>query len=129
MKHSATGAVNVDTGPETAQEMSQGRMHKRQPSPQPRCEHGTPGAGISIDEMRCLALIDTGYLQTIVDADQCQSLRRAGVDVNTIGGTSCACCSVRVVSISIDEGDSAKIDVLVVCGKPLGLICCWESMQ
>ena len=36
------------------------------------------------------------------------------------GGTSCACCSVRVVAISMDKGDSAKIDVLVVCGKPLG---------
>ena len=42
------------------------------------------------------------------------------MDVKMIGGTSCACCGVRVVSISTDEGDSAKIDVLVVHGKPLG---------
>ena len=42
------------------------------------------------------------------------------MDVKTIEGTSRAYCSIGVVSISTDEGDSAKIDVLVVCGKPLG---------
>ena len=42
------------------------------------------------------------------------------MDVETIGGTSCACCGVSVVSISTDEGNSAKIDVLVARGKPLG---------
>ena len=42
------------------------------------------------------------------------------MDVEMIGGTSRACCSVRVVSISTDEGDSAKIDELMVHGKPLG---------
>ena len=40
--------------------------------------------------------------------------------IETIGGTSRVCCGVRVVSIFMDEGDSAKIDVLVVCGKPVG---------
>lgn len=30
------------------------------------------------------------------------------------------CCSVGVVTISMDKGDSAKVDVLVACGKPLG---------
>ena len=30
------------------------------------------------------------------------------------------CCGVRVVTISMDEGDSAMISMLVVCGKPLG---------
>ena len=29
-------------------------------------------------------------------------------------------CGVGVVSISTNEGDSAKINVLMVCGKPLG---------
>ena len=76
--------------------------------------------GIYVDGTQCLVLIDTGCLRTIVDADQCWSWRKAGVDVETIGGTSCASCSVGVVSISTDEGNSAKIDVLVVCGKPLG---------
>ena len=42
------------------------------------------------------------------------------MDVETIGGTSCACCSVGAVSIPTDEGNSAKIDVLVVRSKPLG---------
>ena len=37
-----------------------------------------------------------------------------------IGGTSCPHCSVRVVTISTDEDDSAKINVLVMHGKPLG---------
>ena len=37
-----------------------------------------------------------------------------------IRGTSRVCCGVGVVSISTDEGDSAKIIVLVVRGKPLG---------
>ena len=42
------------------------------------------------------------------------------MDVETIGGTSHTCCGVGVVSISTDEGNSARIDVLVVHGKPLG---------
>ena len=42
------------------------------------------------------------------------------MNVETIEGASRAFCSVRVVSISTDEGDSAMIDVLVVRGKPLG---------
>ena len=42
------------------------------------------------------------------------------MDVETIGGTSHACCGVGVVSISMNEGNSAKIDMLVVRGKPLG---------
>ena len=42
------------------------------------------------------------------------------MDVKTISGTSHVCCGVRVVSISTDKGNSAKIDVLVVHGKPLG---------
>ena len=42
------------------------------------------------------------------------------IDVETIGGTSRACCGVGVVPISTEEGNSAKIDVLVVRGKPLG---------
>ena len=70
--------------------------------------------------MRCSALIDTGCSRTIVDADRCCSWRKAGVNVETFGGTSRACCGVGIVSISTDEGDSAKIDVLVVRGKPLG---------
>ena len=42
------------------------------------------------------------------------------MDAEMIGGTSCAHCGIRVVSISTNEGDSTKIDVLVVRGKPLG---------
>ena len=42
------------------------------------------------------------------------------MDVESIGGTSHASCAVGVVSISMDEGDSAKINMLVVRGKPLG---------
>ena len=76
--------------------------------------------GIYVDGMRCLVLIDTGCSWTIVDADRSWSWRKAGVNVKTIGGPSHACCSVGVVSISTDEGDSARIDVLVVRGKPLG---------
>ena len=78
-----------------------------------------PVVGIYVDEMRYSVLIDTGCSRTIVDADWCRSWRKAGVDVETIGGTSHAYCSVRVVSISTDEGNSAWIDVLVVHGKPL----------
>ena len=76
--------------------------------------------GIYVDGMLCLALIDTGCSQTIVHADRCQSWRKANVDVETIGGTSRVCCGVGVVSISTDEGNSVRIDVLVVHGKPLG---------
>ena len=77
-------------------------------------------AGFYIDGTRCLALIDAGWSQTIVHADQCQSRWKAGVDVERIAGTSCVCCGIGVVPISTDEGDSAKVNVLVVCGKPLG---------
>ena len=38
----------------------------------------------------------------------------------TIGNMSHPCCGVEVVTISTDEGDSGKISMLVVRGKPLG---------
>ena len=42
------------------------------------------------------------------------------MNVETLGRTSRTCCVVGVVSISMDEHNSARIDVLVVHGKPLG---------
>ena len=42
------------------------------------------------------------------------------MNVMTIGGMSCLCCGDRMVTVSTEEGSSAKISVLVVCGKPLG---------
>ena len=42
------------------------------------------------------------------------------VDVMTIGGMSHPCCGDGMVSVSTEEGSSAKISVLVVRGKPLG---------
>ena len=38
----------------------------------------------------------------------------------TIGGMSCLCCGDGLVTVSMEEGSSAKISVLVVRGKPLG---------
>ena len=79
-----------------------------------------PVVGIYVDVRRCSALIDTGCSRTIVHADRCRSWRKASVDVEIISGTSRACCGVGVVSISTDEGNSARVDVLVVHCKPLG---------
>ena len=42
------------------------------------------------------------------------------MDVIMIGGISHLCCSDRMVTVSTEEGSSAKISVLVVHGKPLG---------
>ena len=55
-----------------------------------------PVVDIYADGTQCLVLIDTGLEER-------------------------ACCGVGVVSISTDEGNSIKIDVLVVYGKPLGI--------
>ena len=42
------------------------------------------------------------------------------MNVMTIGGMSRPCCSDRMVTVSTEEGSSAKTSGLVVCGKPLG---------
>ena len=70
--------------------------------------------------MQYLALVDTDCLRTIVDADRCWSWTRAAVDVTTIGGMSHLCCSVGMVTVATEGGNSVKISVLVVRGKPLG---------
>ena len=54
-----------------------------------------------------------------MDADRCRSWKRATVDVMTIGGMSRPCYGVGKVTVSTEEGGSAKISVLVVCGRPL----------
>ena len=40
------------------------------------------------------------------------------MDMMTIGGISHPCCSDRMVTVSTEEGSSAKISLLVVRGKP-----------
>ena len=42
------------------------------------------------------------------------------MNVMTIGSMSHLCCTDRMVTVSTEEGSSAKISVLVVRGKPLG---------
>ena len=42
------------------------------------------------------------------------------MDVMTIGGMSRPCCLDGMVTVSTEEGSSAKISVLVLRGKPLG---------
>ena len=42
------------------------------------------------------------------------------MNMMTIGGMSCPCCGDGMVTVSTEEGSSAKISVLVVHGKPLG---------
>ena len=79
-----------------------------------------PAASIYVDGTKCSALIDTGCSRTIIDADRCRSWRRAIVNVMTIGGMSRLCCGDGMVTVSTEEGSSAKISVLVVRGKPLG---------
>ena len=37
-----------------------------------------------------------------------------------VGGMSRSCCSIRMVTLSTEEGSSAKISVLVVRSRPLG---------
>ena len=37
----------------------------------------------------------------------------------TIGGISCPYCSIGMVIVSMEEGSSAKISMLVVHGRPL----------
>lgn len=41
------------------------------------------------------------------------------MDVTTVAGKSHACGSVGVVTISMDKGDTTKVDILVVHGKRL----------
>ena len=53
-----------------------------------------------------------------MDADCCQSWKRAIVDVTTIGGMACPCCCIGMVTVSTEEGGSAKISVLVVHSRP-----------
>ena len=43
------------------------------------------------------------------------------MNVKTIGGMSQSCYVIGVVILYIEEGGSAKISMLMVCGKPLGL--------
>ena len=79
-----------------------------------------PAASIYVDGAKCSALIDTGCSRTLIDADRCQSWRRAIVNMMTIGGISPLCCDDGTVTVSTEEGSSAKISVLVVLSKPLG---------
>ena len=78
-----------------------------------------PAASIYVDGAKSSALIDTGCSRTIIDADRCQSWRRAIVNVMMIGDMSRLCCGDGMVTASTEEGSSAKISVLVLCGKPL----------
>ena len=80
----------------------------------------SPAARIYVDGAKCSALIDYGCSRTIIDADRCRSWRRAIVDVMTIGGMSRPCCGDGMVFVSMEEGSSAKISVLVVRGKQPG---------
>ena len=45
---------------------------------------------------------------------------RISSDIMTIGGMSHPCCGVGMVVVATKGGNSAKISVLVVRGKPLG---------
>lgn len=42
------------------------------------------------------------------------------MNVETIGGWMRACCGVGAINICIDNGNSAEINVVVVCDKPVG---------
>ena len=75
------------------------------------------------------ALIDMGCSRTIVDANWYQTWKRAVVDVMMIGDLSHPCCVVGVVTISMEEGGSAKINLLVVHSKPLVFNLLLGSMQ
>jgi len=79
-----------------------------------------PVVGVRIDGMKCSALVDTGCSKTIVSTNYCRAWSKRDMDITTIDGTSKACCGVGVVTIHTGKGDSAKIDVLVTRGKPLG---------
>ena len=77
-------------------------------------------ANIYINGTQCLAIGDTGCSRMFVDTDRCWSLRRAVVDIMTIGGMSHSCCGVGMVIVATEGGNSAKISILEVRGKPLG---------
>ena len=79
-----------------------------------------PAVSIYVDGAKCSALIDTSCSRTIIDADRYWSWKRATVNMMTIGGMSRPCCGDGMVTVSTEEGSSAKISVLVVGGKPLG---------
>ena len=53
-----------------------------------------------------------------MDADQCRSWKRATMDIMMVGGLSHSCCSIRMVAVFAEEGDSAS--VLVVCDRLQG---------
>ena len=79
-----------------------------------------PAASIYVDGAKCSAIIDTSCSQTIIDADRCRSWRRTILNVMMIGGMSHLCRGDRMVTVSTEEGSSAKISMLVVGGKLLG---------
>ena len=69
--------------------------------------------------MQCLALVDTGYSQSIVSADRCTTWSSQHVDMQTIDGESRACCGVATVSILTSGGGQAILNMLVARERPL----------
>ena len=52
--------------------------------------------------------------------DRCQGWSSWSVEISTIDSTSRACCEVGAVSIVMEGNNSNKVNILVVCEKPLG---------
>ena len=92
---------------------SKGRMHKRQLSPHQHCAPG--GRHLCWwDEV-----FGADWYRLLVDNSRCRAVLILEKSRCGRWGISSTCCSVGVVSMSTDEGNSAKIDVLMVHGKPL----------
>lgn len=79
-----------------------------------------PVANILVNRQWCSALIESVYSWSIISAEQCWSWTSKHVDMQTISGRMQACCSVGTLNICTNSGNSAKVEILVVCDKPLG---------
>ena len=114
-EHVVSSAVRLDTGSGTVRETKGGQCISASLLPYEDVNVALPAASIYVDGAKCSALIDTGYSRIIIDADRYRCWRRAIVNV-----MSRPCCGDGMVTVSMDEGSSAKISVLVVRGKSLG---------
>ena len=90
---------------------------------------GLPAANAHVNGMQCTTLLNTGWSLSKISVSCCGTWNRQHMTVETIDGISHACCRVGVISILTEGGNCAKMDGLVVCDKPLGMIYWLGVMQ
>ena len=79
-----------------------------------------PVARLSVDGVKCEALVDTGCSQCVVHQSVCRRWNRRPVSVLTVSGGRYWCEGSGVACVQLQCGESVMVDVLVVARKPLG---------